>query len=518
MKENEIIFGCSLIVKAENGREERVVFIQVNRNLAVRETAKSDILKDNTRSDIQLLKQFYEEIKYVVENLDSKRYQLIGLWNEGDFRNIVEVSLKKDVLVYTVGKIYSGKKVYVKISELSNGLSLILKLIVRLRDRFSFTFDISQYPSESDVSISLIKPNPDFEIGEGGTYREFTQPALWSLYKELGEEFFKDENSHSKGSQNQPDPVSPIVKKILREPSYFYSSSNSILDNYNDGEKVEIFQGLIQKANSANDSNIRKILMNIYSKIKAPESKTDIHKLLISKNIYIEEFTEDLVLTIYKEQNRDLFNLLFNNISQNNSSTNYSDKEQIPEWARKISRKSSKYNSFEKGIKNALNNLEYSEKVKFVKLISSEAPSKPKTEGKIFLQTLVENLVELKGNDFIFKLNDSEVKKLDEILDTDHLATKKKLKKEKRNWIIKTVLFSGLLVTVISVACFFVFYTHPTGSGGGESNSAYNITENNTSEKNNSAYNVTENNISEKNNSVYKITENNTSEKNNHSG
>jgi hypothetical protein len=33
-RENEIIFGSSLIVKAENGREERVVFIQVNKNLS----------------------------------------------------------------------------------------------------------------------------------------------------------------------------------------------------------------------------------------------------------------------------------------------------------------------------------------------------------------------------------------------------------------------------------------------------------------------------------------------------
>ncbi len=483
LSETEIIFGCSLIVKSDNGREERVVFIQANRNLA---------LRSKFESNIQLLKKFYEEIKSVVENLDSKKYRLIGLWNEGDFRNIEEILIKRDVLEYTIGKIYSGKKVYIKISELNNGLSLILKLIIRLRNRFSFTFDISQYPSESDVSISLIKPNPDFEIGEGGTFRKFTQAELWSLYRELGEEFFKDEDSYPKGGKNQPDPISPIVKKILREPISYCSSSNSILDDYNDGEKVEILQGLVQKVNNANDSHIRKILVNIYRKIKAPERKKDVHKLLISKNIYIEEFIEDLVLTIYKEHNSDLLNLLFNNnISQDNSSTNYSDKEQIPEWARKISKKGPKYNSFEKGIKNALNNLEYSEKVNFVKLIASEVPSKPKTEGKILLQNLVEDLVKLEGNDFIFKLSDGEVKNLDEILNTDHLATKKKLKREKRNWIIKSVFFAGLLVTIIYIASLFVFHI-PSTVDGEENNSSNNKENNSISVDNNSVSNIPE--------------------------
>ena len=360
LKEKEIIFGCSVIVKADNGREERIVFIQINRNLS---------LKSIIESDIELLKQFYMEINSTIEDLYSKKYQFIGLWSESDFLKIDEVPIKKDVLVYTVGKIYSGKKVYVKISELSNGLSLILKLIVRLRNRFSFTFDVSQYPSESDLSISLIKPNPDFEIGDSGTCREFIQPELWNLYIELGEEFFKDENSCTKGSQNRPDPISPIIKKILLEPIHYCSSLNSIFDDYNDGEKVKIFKGLIQKANNANDSNIRKILINIYHKIELPEHKNDLHRSLLSKNIYIEEFIEDLVIAIYKEHNKDLFNLLFNNnISLDNSSTNSLDNEQILEWTRKTSRKGPKYNSLEKGIKNAINGLEYSDKVNFAKI------------------------------------------------------------------------------------------------------------------------------------------------------
>ena len=232
-----------------------------------------------------------------------------------------------------------------------------------------------------------------------------------------------------------------------------------------------------------------------------PERKKDLHRLLLSKNIYIEELIEDLVIAIYKEHNKDLFNLLFNNnTSLDNFSTNYLDNEQILEWTRKTSRKGPKYNSLEKGIKNALNGLEYSEKVNFAKFITSEAPSKPKAEGKFLLQNLIENLVKLNGNNFILKLSDGEVKNLDKILDTDLLAVKEELKTEKRSRKMKTVFYAGLLFTVIFIAFFFVFYTHPTG-GGGENNSSSNTTGNNTLGENNSSSNNTENNTFGENNS-----------------
>ena len=237
-KENELIFGCSLSVKADNGREERVVFIQVYKNLS---------LQDEIVSDIQLLKQFYERVKFEVENLDVKKYKLVGFWEEGDFKNISETPIEDEVLEYTAGKIRSRKKVSVKISELSSGLSLVLRLIARLRYRCAFIFDVSQYPSEADVSVSLMKPNPDFEIGENGKCRKFSESKLWKFYKELGEEFLKEKTSYSKGSQNKSDSVSPVLNKILNDSLYNYSSFNLILDDFNDREKVEIFKGLVEK-------------------------------------------------------------------------------------------------------------------------------------------------------------------------------------------------------------------------------------------------------------------------------
>lgn len=457
-KENELIFGCSLSVKAENGREERVVFIQVHKNFP---------LQDEIVSDLQLLKQFYERVKFEVENLDVKKYKLVGFWEEGDFKKISETPIEKEVLEYTAGKLRSRKKVSVKISELSSGLSLIFKLITILRHRSTFVFDVSQYPSEADVSVSFIKPNPDFELGENGTFQEFTKSGSWNFYKELGEEFLKGKTSYSKGSKTRSDSVSPVVKKILSDPFYYCNSSNSILDNFDDLEKVEIFQGLVQKATDLNDPNIRKVLINIYSKIDSSERRKDFYKILLSRNVYIEGIIADLVLTIHKEHNKDLFNLLFKKTSRENLPLNYLDNE----WVQN-SRRDSRYNSFEKGIKKALKLLEYSDKVNFVKFIASEAPSKPKAEGKILLKTLIEDMVDQKGNnDFISKLSEEEAENLDKIQGSEYLDSKKWMKKRKRNRNLKTVFCAVALVLIISY--FSIYYTHSTENKG-ENNSSGN--------------------------------------------
>lgn len=448
--EKEVIFGCSLSVKADNGREERVVFVQVYKNLH----SQTEI-----DSDIQSSKQLYERVKFEVENLDLKKYRLVGLWDEGDFRNIREIQIKDEVLEYTAGKIRAGKKVSVKISELSSGLSLVLRLIERLRYRCAFILDVSQYPSETDVSVSLMKPNPDFEIGENGKCRKFSESKLWKFYKELGEEFLKEKTSYSKGSQTQSDSVSPVINKILSDPLYYCSPSNSVLNDFDDKEKVEIFSGLVKKATDKkatdiSDLNIRKVLINIYRKIESPECRKDLYKTLISKNIYIEDLIKDLITRIHKEHDKDLFNLLFNNTSREISSQNNLDNR----WAHN-SRRDSKYNFFEKGVKKALEPLEYSDKINFLKFITNEAPSKPKDEGRILLITLIEDLVKLKGNnDFVFKLSEEEAKNLDEIQGSDYLETKK----GKRSRNIKRVFYASALVMFVIITSYFFICLAPS--------------------------------------------------------
>jgi hypothetical protein len=271
LKENEIIFGCSLIVKAANGREERVVFIQVNKNLSS---------GYKIESNIELLKQFYEIVQYEIETFELKKYQLVGLWSEGDFQNIKEIEIERG-LKYTLGKISAGKKVSVKISELSSGLNLVLELIVKLKKNIPLVFDVSQFPSESDVSVSLIKPNPDFEIGENGELQNFVISESWLHFEKLGEIFYK-KRSNIKGGKNQPAYISSIVQMIMDDPTKYFDPSNPLFKDYNDGEKVEIFTGLIQKLKKENYDDIRKVLINIYGKITGSKSKKDIHIILFS--------------------------------------------------------------------------------------------------------------------------------------------------------------------------------------------------------------------------------------------
>jgi len=509
LKEKEIIFGCSLIVKASNGREERVVFIQVYKNLSS---------GYKIESNIELLKRFYESLQLEIETFELKKYNLVGLWNEGDFLNIKDVEIERG-LKYTLGKISAGKKVAIKVSDLSSGLTLILEIIVILRKNLPLIFDVSQYPSESDVSVSLIKPNPDFEIGENGNLQNFVISESWIHFEKLGDKFYKT-RSYSKGVQNRSDYISSIVQMIMDEPKEYCNPSNPIFNDYDDGEKVEIFTDLIQNLNDKKIQNlnnkkhddISKVLINIYRKIAASKSKKDIHIILFSNNIYFEELIKDLIKEICEKHNKDFFDVLFNdNTSPDNFFIKFSGKtddesegqqkrkasvQVYDEWVveqekrkhfgkthdeleeqqkQKATKNVSNY--FEKGVENSLKDLKYSQKVNFVKFIAREARSKPEEKGAFLLDMLVNYLVLQDYKKFISELSDEELEKIDEILGTHYISTKKEQKKVKRNWIIGKAFRVGILIAIIFVAfsSYNLIMEHfSKGDSGAISSSSYN--------------------------------------------
>ncbi len=210
---------------------------------------------------------------------------------------------------------------------------------------------------------------------------------------------------------------------ILDEPKKYYDPSKSIFNDADDGEKVEILKGLIQNLNKKNDGDIRKVLINVYGKIEASKSKKDIHIILFSNGIYISELIKDLLTVIYEKHDKDFFDVLFNTYtSHENLSIKYSGKtddkseepqtrkasdkryDQYDQWKeqqkhklgktsdkleepqkRKTLKNGSKY-SFEKVVNDVLRDLEYSQKVKFVKYITSEARSKPEEKRNISSQ------------------------------------------------------------------------------------------------------------------------------------
>lgn len=438
LKKNEIVFGCSLTVKTENGREERVVFIQVSKNLPT---------DYNIETNIDLLRKFYQEIEVNVENLEFKKYRLVGLWNEGDFLNIQEIPINnKDSLKYTLGKILHPKSVYIKISELSIGLSFILELVPKLKVKSSFVFDVSHYPSESNVSISLIKPNPDFEIGKNGEWQDFSQTKLRSFYTEIGEEFLRG------GNQNQQDFVSLLIQRIKREPS----SSNSIFNDLDEGDKIEILKGLIQEVvkEGLKKSDIE-VFRSLYQKTKTEETKYEIQKTLISKNIYFKELIKDIVISIYADENTDLLSLLFKVKISQDYSQEY-DFDNIIQHKKPLnsSKRSTESNSFEKGIKAALEGFSYPQKVDFVKFIVNNIPINSKINKKNLLDILIEDLVKAANNDFLLKLSDEEVERLDLILPgRRYLASKKE--KQSRN--MRNLINAGFMIAGFLILSFLIY-------------------------------------------------------------
>lgn len=435
LREDKIIFGCSLSVKAGSGREERVVFIQIHNNLPKQYKI--------TKCNIQSLKNFYEDIKSEIETLNLNKYQLVGLWEELDYKNIKSWTIHNDYLNDTVDEIQSGRNVSVKISGLSGGLSFILKTITTLYQKHKrpLIFNVSQYPSNSDVSVSLIRPNPDFEIEENGDYRKNNAMESLGAYKESGQKSVKNKTSNLITNSEFSDLVNLVTKEILDKPNNlsFYKYKEDLTDV----DKVEVFKKLATEVYDTNDP-INKVLTEIYHNIKSSERRKDIYEITLSKNIYIKDLANDLVKSTYKEKNKDLFNLLLK----------YSGNELAED-----NKKSSKYSSSEE-IEKSLKDLKYSEKIDFVKYIASESISSSKSKVEILLNPLIEDLVMQDINDFISKLTEEEAKNLDDIQGSNYLGSKEAKKKKNRSIKIKIASYAVVLVLIVLLSYFAINYIH----------------------------------------------------------
>jgi hypothetical protein len=93
---NELLLGCSLLVKIWRWREERVVFMECFPEEAV--TRESGWIN-----------KFYTDAKTRIEELQSIRYQVIGLWKEGDiFTLSPPENARRDVPTCPERKVLSG--------------------------------------------------------------------------------------------------------------------------------------------------------------------------------------------------------------------------------------------------------------------------------------------------------------------------------------------------------------------------------------------------------------------------
>lgn len=177
---HELLLGCSLLVKIRKGREERVVFIECFPKEAVTEAPG-------------WINKFYANAKSRTEGLQSIRYQVIGLWKEGD---IFDLSIPKNPKSskspknpkgskspknsksagnfpdYLERKVLSREGVSILTQGLSSGLFLLAGLIFSLKSVLfpGFSLALSLYPSKTDISVGPGELDPDFSF-EGGEIR-----------------------------------------------------------------------------------------------------------------------------------------------------------------------------------------------------------------------------------------------------------------------------------------------------------------------------------------------------------
>ncbi|HII92573.1 MAG TPA: hypothetical protein HA262_10520 [Methanosarcina sp.] len=162
-REHELLLGCSLLVKIRKGREERVVFIEYLPKEAVTEAPG-------------WINKLYADAKSRTEGLQSIRYQVIGLWKEGDIfdlsipkspkssknpKNPKDLKSPKNSAspknLESAGnfpdclerKVLSREGVSILTQDLSSGLFLLAGLIFNLKPVLfpGFSLALSLYPS-----------------------------------------------------------------------------------------------------------------------------------------------------------------------------------------------------------------------------------------------------------------------------------------------------------------------------------------------------------------------------------
>jgi hypothetical protein len=239
---HELLLGCSLLVKIRKGREERVVFIECFPKEAVTEAPG-------------WINKFYADAKSRTEGLQSIRYQVIGLWKEGD---IFDLSIPKNPKSskspkntkgskslknsespknsksagnfpdFLERKVLSREGVSILTPELSSGLFLLVGLIFNLKSVLfpDFSLALSLYPSKTDISVGPGEFDPDFtfECGEiriSSVHNKKENPEEKNeITERIQEEGLKEyENISNCNHFNSDHPVGSASSKIQEASS-----------------------------------------------------------------------------------------------------------------------------------------------------------------------------------------------------------------------------------------------------------------------------------------------------------
>lgn len=480
----EILLGCSLLVKIKMGREERVVFIA--------SYAPEDII-----SDMSWITRFYREAKSHVENLETIRYQVLGLWETGDLEGIHTTGIPTKSIEYPAGKLLSGQRVSVRTSDLSNGIPFMGGLISKfsLLHSLDFSFALSLSPSPVDSSVSPGEPDPDFFLEAGEALPYPGQPSYSGRYYELlyrsfsrlvenpdfrkhfqtnsgGREEFFERVLESLLENNTPEAIdtfassgamdsffgmyrkNPKALKIIVEALLSTHRADRFVIIHDEELAADLIIAL-GEVQPANNKRLEAFLMKLYRRLNTREKKIRIHRHFLEKNIFYENFIAELMQLLenasHVPQGSPDDSALLWLCAGASFSGNRREKE-----------------AFEAGVKKGLAHLSPSKTIDFLKYVIN-ALEMPGEGGIVLLENLIPERATgmngLKGdayyptgNDFILKLGENEVRKLDKWLGR-HYLNERKMKKSQQ--MKKTIKYTCSLLLIVTVGLLILSKTIP---------------------------------------------------------
>jgi len=468
LKENNtvLILGCSVRVEQVGGREERIVCI--------------GIYSDFHGLEDKVIKEFYERVTVEIKDIKKFEYRLVGLWEENDLKNIgnlQEIDINENITKYIYGKLVANEKVSIKSKDSLVAVLIINSIFLKLQSflEYDLKFTTSQYPFETDISISSIEPNPDFELD--GPDMNWKEPPDYYEYYLILSEVFQERSTEIKNDMQlkDRDSLSFYAKKsafklyrnkvlnVFSTPQ----SMNKLFDLYKRDKYVlkESFKerfNQIQSMTIKNEVTVVDIIeicsqqsvSNYHSPSEDPSLKSLFFKIrrdkkskkkldirLLYNNIFLSYTIEEVIFQIYNEKDVELLN----NLSRVEFKANDREKEKFKEF-----------------VNSALSTYQDTQLIELLKFISNAIESPPSEGGKIFHDS-IKTLLITKASDFTSKLSTKEAESLDSYFGTDYSAQKKNKKNKKRKRILTFVPYILFFCLFIATLVFLLMPNNLSG-------------------------------------------------------
>ena len=475
-----LILGCSVRVEQVGGREERIVCI--------------GIYSDFHGHEEKVIKEFYERVTVEINDIQKFEYRLIGLWEENDLKNcgnLQDIDINENITKYIYGKLVANEKVSIKSRDSLVAVLIINSIFLKLKSflKYDFKFTTSQYPFETDISISPIEPNPDFELDE--PYMNWKEPPVYDEYYRIISEVFQEISTEIKNDMQLKDRDSlsfyaknSAFKLCRTKVLNVFSTSQSMnklfdlykRDRYVLKESFKERSNQIQSMTIENELTVVDIieicsqhsvsnypfldyspsedasLKSLYFKIsrdKKSKKKLDIR--LLDNNIFLSYSIKDVISCIYSGKDTELLN----NLCKIEFKANDRGKEKFKEF-----------------VDSALSTYQDTQLIELLKFTSNAIKPSPLEGGKIFHDS-IRTLLYTKASDFTSKLSSKEAESLDSYFGTDYSAQKRNKRNNKRKRILTFVPYILFFCFFIAILVFLLMPDNPSGEDLFDSTNKY---------------------------------------------